>query len=95
MLKLSDDLRRRFDAAASLNIAAEEAMELQRQGQLHSSAVAEHYQATACAVSDLLLEAQRSHPGLAAVRSRGRIWQLVLNGEKVVLFSTREATIGE
>lgn len=95
-MNLSDDFRRRFDAAAAASIAAEESEEffLGRSG-ARAGATARRYETLDVAVRGLLLEAARSYPGLEAVRARGRIWKLARGLGEAAVVSIREEAIGE
>lgn len=95
-MHLSEDFRRRFDAAAAASIAAEESEEFFfGQSGVRAQAIASRYAALDAALRELLLEAVRSNPGLQAVRARGRIWKLARGLGDSAVVSIREEAIGE
>ena len=95
MIQLSDDLRKRAEAAAAAFIASEETLQAamsERRPPPHGAR--ERMIAAAGAMRALLGEAL-SRCDATSIRARGRIWHMVWTGKESVLASVKEASVGE
>lgn len=93
-MKLPDELRARFDLAASRSIASKEALEAALQDKRPPGASQRRFFEATREVTLLLAEVEQAL-GTPTVRARGRIWHLARVGGEVSLVSLKEDQIAE